>query len=474
MKNRDILLLGIIILSLTGCVPKTSKIDEFKSYNIKNEIENNKPSFIDDQGELKAQWWKIFADEQLDRLILKAITNAPTIKSIEAKYGAANNAVEATKATAMPQISAKSSITRERFSINDFLPPPFGGGYYSRYQLGGALEYDFDFWNAKEHQISVQKSLVLAQKASLEVSRLAISSAICKLYLSWSFDEKRLDILNRSLAIAKEGLDALGVKYKNGLTNKATLNEQDIKISKISQQINEVERVIEGRKEGICILAGMHPSEIEKLKKPKIKDNIKVQLPKNIYLDLLSKRADISVQKQLLLAKSSGIEVAKTRFYPNINLSSLIGLNSLSLVNFLASSSFAPNGQVAFSLPIFDWGERKAVLNESVNEYNAEVYEYNNLVIKAANEVVGLLKKSKRLELQIKVHKDEMKARESNSKIALNRLEKGLDGKLPYLATQIDTLQGLLDESALQDESASLQISLIKALGGGYHDDASE
>jgi len=179
------------------------------------------------------------------------------------------------------------------------------------------------------------------------------------------------------------------------------------------------------------------------------------------------------VQKQLLLAKAGKIDVAKTSFYPNINLSSFIGLNSLfGATELLKSASFAPNGQVAFSLPIFDWGERKAMLNESVNEYNSQVFEYNSLVIKAANEIVGVLKKSKQLELQIKSHKEEMKARKSNEKIALNRLKTGLDGKLPYLSTKIDTLQGLFNESELQNESVLLQISLIKALGGGYTDSA--
>jgi len=251
MKNREILLLAVIAIGLGGCVPKFDKLSELKEYDIKKEVENSKSSFVDDKSELKAKWWEIFGDKQLDALISKAINDAPSIKSVEARYNAANSVTEALKAETMPQISAKSSASRERFSENDFLPPPFGGGYYSRYQIGGALEYDFDFWNAKERQIKSQKSLVLMQKASLEVTRLAISSGICELYLSWNFDEKRLEILHQSLAIAQEALGALDTKYKTGLTNKSALNEQEIKISKISQQINALKRTIEGKKEEI-------------------------------------------------------------------------------------------------------------------------------------------------------------------------------------------------------------------------------
>lgn len=453
-----------------GCVPKIDQVTPIQESDIRVDLEKELSSFTHDDAQLKTDWWSGYGDSQLDTIIEHAIVNAPTLKSVEARYAQANSITASVEAGNTPHISATSALTRQRYSENYIFPAPLGGGTYSLYQTGLTLDYDFDFWNARGSQILAAKYNALAQKAYIEASKLALSSAICETYLSWWFDEKRVATLSASKNTALEELSILNKKYKIGLVDAIKINDQKGGISKISQEILAVKRSIEGKKESICILGGFLPSYANTLKVPQIQESFKVPLPKEIYLNLIAHRADVTVQKYIVLSKSQNIEHAKAQFYPNISLSGLIGLTSFNWGKLFEHSSYAPMSGVAASLPLFDAGMRKANLQSNVSDYNSSVYDYNNAIIKAANEVVGVLKKTDLINAQQQVHQEDINAKNANETIARKKLSIGLTDKIPYLSAKIETYHSELIAINLEDEKSSLQIALIKALGGGYND----
>ncbi|MGE4472385.1 MAG: TolC family protein, partial [Sulfuricurvum sp.] len=113
---------------------------------------------------------------------------------------------------------------------------------------------------------------------------------------------------------------------------------------------------------------------------------------------------------------------------------------------------------------------RNANLQNSVSDYNASVYDYNDAVIKAANEVVVLLKQTKLIESQIDLHHDDMNAKYANVSIRRKQFSLGLSDKLPLLSANKTAYESELEALSLDEAKAQLQIGLIKALGGGYTD----
>lgn len=248
------------------------------------------------------------------------------------------------------------------------------------------------------------------------------------------------------------------------------LNELSLSIVKIERQIQTIKRAIETKKASIAILAGLMPSKIKEFKTPKIDEKFQVPLPKEIYLDLLSHRADISVQKYKVLSKAQNIELAKTAFYPNVSLSAMVGVVSFDLDKFLGHSSYAPSAGVAFSLPLFDGDKRKANLALHVSDYNSSVNEYDKVLIKAANEVVSTLKKTQILADEIALHVKESSTMALNEKIAQKRFQAGIYNKRELLHVRMQMVGQDFEKIELQENRAYLQVELIKALGGGYVD----
>ena len=90
-----------------------------------------------------------------------------------------------------------------------------------------------------------------------------------------------------------------------------------------------------------------------------------LQLPGVVPSELLGRRPDIVAARWRVEAADKQIKVAKTRFYPSLNLTALAGVVAPNVGDLLqSSSSFAYIGP-ALSLPIFEGGKLRANLANS-------------------------------------------------------------------------------------------------------------
>lgn len=470
MDYRSLLLMFLPAFLLLGCVPTIQKASPLQDTVITNDLEKSLDLFNSNDTRLVREWWKNFGDKQLDTLIEEALSSAPSLQSLEARYAQANTVIESVQSRNLPHLSADASVIRERFSENHIFPAPLGGSTNNQYQPQLSLDYDFDFWNARSSRILAAQNTALAQRAAIEATKIALSSAMCETYLSWNYDEKKLNVLNIIEQTTKEEIKILDKQHKIGLIDSIAINDKKSALSRIKQDCEKLKLSIEGKKEALCVLGGFLPSRAETLQVPHIREGFNLPLPKEIMLNFVAHRPDVAIAKYTALSKSHTIEETKAQFYPNISLSGLIGFTSFSWVKLFDHSSYTPSTGVALSLPLLDWGMRKANLQNSVSDYNASVYDYNGVVIKAANEVVMLLKQSKHLELQRQLHEEELEAKKANSAIAYKKRLLGLSNKLPYLGAQKIVEEAQIETLSLNEAKIALQINLIKAMGGGYND----
>ncbi len=465
---KELVYIILITFLFNGCVPKIEKIEKIENSKIENELIKDLNRFSSNDIELNYYWWKNFKDKQLNDLISNAIKNAPTLKQLEAKYQKANNIIKSRKAKNLPNIKFDSNLSRQRFSENYIFPDPLGGDYYNLYQTELNLQYNFDFWDERKSLINVSKYEALAQNALMKVKELEISTSISKLYISWYFQNKEIEEIKKIKNLVKEKHHILNKLFELGLINKKEINQSNFIIEKINQNILDNKEQIINIKKSIAIIAGILPSKIEKLNNPSILKDYKIYIPKDIHLDVVSHLPQIAVQKYLIKSKESYIKNAKAKFYPNISLVSLINFTSFPFSELFSKSSFSPQSSVALSLPIFDAKKREANLNSKVNDYNAQVYEYNNTIIKSVNEIVSILKR-------VNLNKEQQKSenlvlfnKNKNKDIEKKIFNLGLKNKIAYIDMEINVENEKLKNIALKNKEFQLQVDLIKSLGGGY------
>jgi NodT family efflux transporter outer membrane factor (OMF) lipoprotein len=188
--------------------------------------------------------------------------------------------------------------------------------------------------------------------------------------------------------------------------------------------------------------------------------------------DLLGRRADITAARWRIEAATSDMKSAKAQFYPNINLSAFVGLQSIGLDKLLKSGSEQYGAGPAIRLPIFDSGRLRANLRMKAADVDAAVESYNGAVLDAVHDVADQLASVRSVARQQTEQTKAQAAAESAYDLATQRYKAGLGTYLTVLNAESSVLNQRRLAADLKARAIDTQIALIRSLGGGYSDDA--
>jgi outer membrane protein TolC len=195
-------------------------------------------------------------------------------------------------------------------------------------------------------------------------------------------------------------------------------------------------------------------------------------VPQNLSLDLLARRPDLSVQRARIQAALGEADAAKAQFYPNINLSGFLGFQAIGLTHLLDPASMISGIGPAIHLPFFDSGRLRANYAGKIADIDGAIAQYNQSVLNAAQDVAEQLTRIAALSGEEEATQTALAAAEEAYRVAMLRYRGDL---APYLTALTVETQLLAQRRAAADLHArrlDLQIALVRALGGGFHDNA--
>jgi outer membrane protein TolC len=151
-----------------------------------------------------------------------------------------------------------------------------------------------------------------------------------------------------------------------------------------------------------------------------------------------------------------------------VNLAAFIGVQSLSLDMLTKNGSSIGSVGPAISLPIFTGGRLRAQLRGAEAEYAEAVALYEDTLIEALKEVADVAASQKSLGAQIARTTEAVDAAREAWSAQNNRYQGGLSSYLEVLSAEDYLLQNLRTQTDLQARSLTLDVALVRALGGGY------
>jgi NodT family efflux transporter outer membrane factor (OMF) lipoprotein len=211
----------------------------------------------------------------------------------------------------------------------------------------------------------------------------------------------------------------------------------------------------QGPDRGLDIMIGANP--------PVIHD-----LPAGVTTDLIGRRPDIRASLARVEASNARIKVAKAAFYPSINISALIGFQALGLGNVFSSGSSFGNAGPAISLPIFDGGAIAGRYAQSRAGYDEAVATYDRAVVGAFREVADVVAARQSLVERLREANASLAQSERGYAIARQRYQGGLSTYLDVLTAQQSVLIARRSVAELTTRGFSLDVALVRALGGGF------
>jgi len=466
-RLRKILLIGVA-LAITGCaqIPELDRLATAKdsqSYAASQSFAAPATPWPDDC------WWQAYADPQLNALIDEGLRGAPDLAAASARLRRAEAAGQVAGAPLLPQLSANGSATEQRQSDNYLTPKsmtPEGWQDYGRATLD--LSWELDFWGKNRAALAAATSEAEASRAELAQTRLTLSASIATDYMELARLFAAHDTAARSVEVRSQTAALFAKRFVNGLETKGSLREADAKRANAEGDLLQIEEQIGLQRHRLAALLGAGPDRGLTIERPNVDLSRPLGLPSELAVALLGRRPDVVAARLRTQAQLRRIDQKKAEFYPNINLSAFIGLQSLGLDLLSKGGSTVGSIGPAISLPIFSGGRLSGELRSTAAAYDEAVANYNRTVTQALQEVANAGLSQKRLGGRLAKADEAVAAATEAHQISRNRYQGGLATYIEVLSAEDVLLASLRSLTDLQSRGFTLDVALMQALGGGY------
>jgi NodT family efflux transporter outer membrane factor (OMF) lipoprotein len=312
------------------------------------------------------------------------------------------------------------------------------------------------------------KNDAAAAQFEAEETRLILTTNIASAYAQLAALYSQRDNLEAALDLRTKTLQLVQQRYDAGLDTLDALKQAEARIPQTRADITATNEAIELDKHALAQLVGQGPDRALSIERPAA-GTLKGQgIPADASIALIGRRPDIAAARMRVEAAADRIKVARAAFYPDINISALVGLQSLGLGSFFSSGSQFASVTPAVTLPLFHGGALQGQYRGRRGQYDEAVADYDGLVIQALRETADTLTSQKKLDERLAQSRSALASYEQALRVAQTRYEHGLTPYLNVLTAEESVVDARLAVAQLEANSFTLDVQLVRALGGGF------
>lgn len=461
-----------LILALSGCAsapdlgppPQPSSPQSLRSSR----------SLAGDPGDWpSSQWWKVYGDKQLDALIAEALEGSPTLATAAARVRQAEAAAQRAGAYKLPSAGAQSSLQESRQDLSadnlpDVIRDALPDDWSSRSSLALQMNYQLDFFGKHRALLAAATSTAAAAKAEEAAAQLQLSTAVASAYadLVRLADDRRA--LERALALRNDSLTLVTQRQQSGIENQAQTHQAAAQAEQARADLAQIDGLIARTRNVIAALLGAGPDRGLDISLPEGPTVASRGLPGDIGLALVGRRPDLVAARLAAEAEGEKVKAAKASYYPDVNLMAVVGVQTLGLDRLGGGTlSYAQAGPSA-SLPIFTGGELEGQYRGARAGYDAAVAAYNQTLTYALKEVADAIVDRRALDQQLSSTRAALAQSEQSYVLIRTRYQGGLTSYYDTLSVENALVAQRRAVADLEARAFSLDVALVRALGGGY------
>jgi NodT family efflux transporter outer membrane factor (OMF) lipoprotein len=413
---------------------------------------------------LRTDWWRLFGNEELNRLESEVNPSNQTLKAAEAQYRQARALIQINRSALFPTISASPGVGVGRTSAN--APGATHGNSYAQYTLPVDINYELDAWGRVHRSVTAAREEAQASAADLETIRLSLHTELATDYFELRSLDAQKRLLDDTMAAYQRALDLTQNRYDGGLSSRAEVAQARAQLETARAQDIGVGVERATFEHAIAVLMGRTPETLRLEDAPL--QTIPPVIPTDVPSQLLERRPDIAAAERRTAAANEQIGIARAAFFPELILTATGGFEGSRPINWLSWPSRFWSVGPSMLETIFDAGRRRAQSEQAGAAFDQAVANYRQATLTAFQEVEDNLATLRVLEDQAKAQRVAVEAAQQSLALSMNRYKGGLVTYLEVIAAQTITLQNQLAEVDILRRRMDASVLLIKALGGGW------
>ena len=457
MKIRNIIILGLATLSLTGCksLYGTYKRPEVKTDGLVRDPINDQTTLegANDFGQLP--WRDVFTDPNLQAIIEKALTNNPDLLNAALNIDIAEQQLGAAKLAFLPSLAFAPQGTITHFGSHVEAT--------KSYTLPLASSWEIDlFGNLRNAKKAAQMAMIQMQDYKVAVQTRLICN-VANLYYTLLMLDRQKQIITDMAALTKSTWDMMQLQMDYGRARSTSVQSAQSAYYGVQARATDIKKQTREVENSLSLLMGEPVHSIAR----GTLDNQK--LPSNfsggIGVEILSNRADVHANEMALAKCFYNVNQARARFYPSLSITASGGWsNGNGMVN-PAKLLFNAIGKL--TQPIFMQGKLRAGLRVAEDQYKIAYNKWQNSVLTAGSEVSNALVAYNAAEEKDVLYTKQIEILKKNVEQTQMLYNQSSSSYLEVITAQQNLLNAEI--SQVQDQFSKLQaiVNLYYALGGG-------
>lgn len=470
--NRYLASLGIC-LAIAGCkVPTAMRRTENKS--VPESYDNNR----DTTNISATQWRNFFTDKNLTNLIDTALKNNQELMITYQEIEIAKNEIRFRRGAILPKVGVDAGAGIEKVgrytsqgagdASADITPGVKVPEALADYTIAARANWEVDIWKKLRN---AKKAAVMRYLSTVEGKNFVLTNLIAEVansYYELLALDNQLAIVRQNIDLQKNALEIVKVQKDAARVTELAVQKFQAEVLKSQSMEFDILQNIKETENRINFLLGRYPQEIARDKSDFLSP-LPVTVTAGIPSQLLSNRPDIKQAELALAAAKLDVKVARTEFYPSLDISATIGLQAFKpsyLATFPESILYSLAGYLA--APLINRNAIKAEFYSANARQLQAMYNYERTILNAYLEVSTQMSGISNLEKSYELKSKQVDALTRSIDISNDLFKSARADYLEVLMTQRDALDSKLELIETRKQQLNAIVNIYAKLGGGW------
>ena len=419
---------------------------------------------------LPPHWWRLFDDANLDRLVEKALVHNTDLRQAAANLQRARAALSEAHAAELPIGEATGSYSRDRTggTLASAKGPAVDTDFFA---LGYDASFEIDLFGGVARSTQAARADLQSAQAEVDAARVSVAAETARTFASACSFADRITVARETVDLQARSLEITNRLVSGGRSNERDLMQARTLYEETRAQVPTLEAERRAALYALAVLTGDPPAELDAAADQcRTAPIVHQPIPVGDGQALLARRPDVRAAERTLAADVARIGVATAQLYPRISLLGLVNLGAPKVGDLGKGQSFG------YSVgPLISWnfpfnGAARARVREARSTANGSLAAFDGTVLHALQETEQALARLGGAVEHEAALANAAAASERAAQLTDVRYRAGSDSFLVLLVAERDRAVARAALAQARAERADAQISLFKALGGGWED----
>jgi len=421
-----------------------------------------------------SDWWRRYRDPQVSRLVDQALAANPSVEEALYRVQAARALARADSALRYPQGTPRAGV-----EITSRLAGPAGGlneageaaGQGERRVVGIAqagmdASWEIDLFGRLGAQVRASESNAEARVEDLEAARTTLAADVVRTYVELRGAQRRRAVVATEIEARRQLAELVRSQQAAGLAGEFDVQRAASTFEAARARLPVVDAEVALAAQRLATLTGQAASNAALRQSAGGVPSFASPGP-TLPADMLRLRPDVRRSEITILQRAALADVAHADLFPRLTLGGTIELRANVLATPIAGTPVTLTGGPGISIPLFDWGQRRAVLDAREAELKESIAAYRRVVLDAVGEVEGALAQVRQQGRRVVRLRTAVNAARRAFDTAQRLYRAGEINLTERLQAEADLRQAELEFAAASETHAVALVTLYRALGAG-------